>query len=363
MVANTKMPTNLIKAALLLLHSPSTFSCRLISRPTFFALIPHPWSQQHRPILTRITPSPSASSLSFLSRPRPLSSSAVAFATMPPKKQAVVATPIFQGCVFAASGNFPNYNQAEIGQLVQQPDAGAAFSNTVTKKITHLITTAADVVNQSTKVSKASSLDHVSIVSLDWILDSLKQKKKLDETAYKLDASPAASVPSASAPSSSPTPATPAAKSGGKRKADDENEDEDEEGVKVEKKIKLLKEKVSKSLSAPGTIKQPVVDNACTLPAMYSVYVDDEVAWNARLNQTNINANNNKFYLIQLLSSTSSQYAVFCHWGRVGAGGQSSTDMYADLASAQRGFERKYKDKTKNNWADRDNFVKHAGKI
>ncbi|CAO3563148.1 unnamed protein product [Mortierella alpina] len=275
---------------------------------------------------------------------------------MPPKKQAVV-TPIFQGCVFAASGNFPNYNQAEIGQLVQQPDAGAAFSHTVTKKITHLISTAADVLNQSSKVVKASSLDHVSVVSFDWILDSLKKKKKLDEAAYQLDTT--SSVPSAPA-APSPPPATPAAKAGGKRKADEKDEDEVED--KVEKKIKLLKNKVSKSSSAPGKIKQPAVDHACNLPATYSVYVDDEVAWNARLNQTNINANNNKFYLIQLLSSTTGQYAVFSHWGRVGAGGQSATDMYADLASAQRGFEKKYKDKTKNNWADRDNFVKQAGK-
>lgn len=25
-------------------------------------------------------------------------------------------------------------------------------------------------------------------------------------------------------------------------------------------------------------------------------------------------------------------------------------------------FEKKFKDKTKNNWSDRDNFVSHAGK-
>ncbi|KAF9571014.1 Poly [ADP-ribose] polymerase 2 [Mortierella alpina] len=282
---------------------------------------------------------------------------------MPPKKQAV-ATPIFQGCVFAASGHVPNYSQSEIGQLVQQSDAGAAFSNTVTKKITHLISTAADVANQSTKVTKARSLDNVSIVSFDWILDSLKQKKKLDETAYQLDTLLTSSAPSSApsapaAPASSPQ-ATPAAKAGGKRKADVDKEEEKDD--KVGKKIKLLKDKISKSSSAPGKIKQPAVDNRCYLSTTSSVYVDDEVAWNARLNQTNINANNNKFYLIQLLSSTTGEYAVFCHWGRVGAGGQTSTDKYSDLASAQQGFEKKYKEKTRNNWADRDNFVKHAGK-
>ncbi|KAI8347889.1 poly polymerase catalytic domain-containing protein [Mortierella sp. GBAus27b] len=95
---------------------------------------------------------------------------------------------------------------------------------------------------------------------------------------------------------------------------------------------------------------------------MYSVYVDDDVAWNARLNQTNIGANNNKFYMIQLLATKASQYAVFCHWGRVGAHGQTSTDMFGNLDSAKHGFERKFREKTKNSWADRDNFVKHSGK-
>ncbi|KAF9896364.1 Poly [ADP-ribose] polymerase 3, partial [Lobosporangium transversale] len=133
--------------------------------------------------------------------------------------------------------------------------------------------------------------------------------------------------------------------------------DSDEEGDHVDKKIKTLKAKVTNS-SGTAQIRQPPVDRACTLPATYSVYVDSEVAWNARLNQTNIGANNNKFYFIQLLRSTN-QYAVFCHWGRVGSNGQSSTDMFFDLESAKREFDRKFRGKTKNSWSGRDNFVKH----
>ncbi|KAG0197840.1 Poly [ADP-ribose] polymerase 2 [Mortierella sp. GBA30] len=272
---------------------------------------------------------------------------------MPPKRAAnAPATPIFEGCVFATSGSFPDHNQGQIGQLVQRPDAGAAFSFTVTRKITHLITSASDVAKSSAKVTKAASLENVTMVTLDWVLDSLKQKQKLDEALYKIDTPSDSITPAAEADS---TPTT----NNGKRKAVDEDDDEE---AKVAKKIKTLKEKAAKIANTPGNVKQPPVDRACTLPATYSVYVDDEVAWNARLNQTNIGQNNNKFYLIQLLSSTIGQYAVFCHWGRVGANGQQSTDMYHDLIAAQRGFEKKYRDKTKNAWADRDNFVKHAGK-
>ncbi|KAI8606428.1 poly polymerase catalytic domain-containing protein, partial [Dissophora ornata] len=104
------------------------------------------------------------------------------------------------------------------------------------------------------------------------------------------------------------------------------------------------------------------VDRSCTLPAQYSVYVDDTVAWNARLNQTNIGQNNNKFYMIQLLAAPSKSYVVFTRWGRVGTNGQQGTDSYPTLHAAQSGFDKKFKSKTMNSWYERDNFVKKSGK-
>lgn len=79
------------------------------------------------------------------------------------------------------------------------------------------------------------------------------------------------------------------------------------------------------------------------------------------LNQTNINQNNNKFYVIQLLKVLNS-YAVFTRWGRVGEGGQQSTTNIPSLEQAVRDFEKKFKDKTKNDWKNRDQFVPHPGK-
>ena len=43
------------------------------------------------------------------------------------------------------------------------------------------------------------------------------------------------------------------------------------------------------------------VDSECSNVEMYCVFTEGRVIWDVMLNQTNIQANNNKFYLIQLL--------------------------------------------------------------
>ncbi|KAK2857977.1 hypothetical protein Q7C36_005896 [Tachysurus vachellii] len=79
------------------------------------------------------------------------------------------------------------------------------------------------------------------------------------------------------------------------------------------------------------------------------------------LNQTNIGNNNNKFYVIQVLLS-GGKYYCWTRWGRVGEAGQNSLAGPSAVDAATKNFEKKFKDKTKNNWSDRDNFVSHTGK-
>lgn len=79
------------------------------------------------------------------------------------------------------------------------------------------------------------------------------------------------------------------------------------------------------------------------------------------LNQTNIGQNNNKFYIIQLLQS-SSRYSVWTRWGRVGESGQNALKYCGTLEAAEKEFCKKFKDKTKNNWEERENFVPVKGK-
>jgi len=285
---------------------------------------------------------------------------------MPPKRAAskkAAATPFIEGCVIAIAGTPNGLSQSQVEAIVTSPEFGATVASTVTKKVTHLIASAAEVAKGSTKVTKAASLGSVTLVTPEWILDMQQQKKRLDESLYKAISSTAAVPITPVSPVSAASPAAdPPKKTSAKRKATAVDTDgDDDEKVVVDKKIKTLKDKVAKSAYS-SKIKQPPVDPHCGLRNTHKVYVDDEVAWDARMNQTNIGQNNNKFYRVQLLVSFGGASAVFCHWGRVGANGQSSTDSCHSLDAAKALFERKYKDKTRNNWQDRDSFVKVPGK-
>lgn len=83
--------------------------------------------------------------------------------------------------------------------------------------------------------------------------------------------------------------------------------------------------------------------------------------YDCMLNQTNIGHNNNKFYVIQVLTSGTKHYC-WTRWGRVGEVGASKGTGPNSLDSVIKEFEKKFKDKTKNNWSDRANFVTHPGK-
>ncbi|CAK6955567.1 protein mono-ADP-ribosyltransferase PARP3 [Scomber scombrus] len=97
------------------------------------------------------------------------------------------------------------------------------------------------------------------------------------------------------------------------------------------------------------------VDEHCTLTG--EVCED----YDCMLNQTNVGHNNNKFYVIQLIKANN-KYCLWNRWGRVGEVGQSKLSTFDKLEAAVKDFEKKFKDKTKNNWSDRMNFVSHSGK-
>lgn len=103
----------------------------------------------------------------------------------------------------------------------------------------------------------------------------------------------------------------------------------------------------SASSSAPPPKKAKAgkpVDSTVPGREHYSV-VDD---WSVLLNQTNVGANNNKFYKIQVLKKDNGDYFCWQHWGRVGAKGQDKLEPFgkAGQASAEKCFEKKFKDKT-----------------
>ncbi|KAI9719646.1 MAG: hypothetical protein M1812_003417 [Candelaria pacifica] len=96
------------------------------------------------------------------------------------------------------------------------------------------------------------------------------------------------------------------------------------------------------------------VDEGCHLAETHNVYIDPKgMIYDASLNQTNIGGNNNKFYRVQLLESSHGDYKTWTRWGRVGERGQSKTLGCGDLEEALGLFDKKFKEKSGNSWANR----------
>lgn len=131
--------------------------------------------------------------------------------------------------------------------------------------------------------------------------------------------------------------------------------------VKVEKepeppKDAFMSAKEALKAAGPQQKGKSKIDEHCT--AAGEVYED----YDCMLNQTNIGHNNNKFYVIQVIAA-GKLYYCWTRWGRVGEIGQSKlSNAFDNFDKAVKDFEKKFKDKTKNNWSDRDNFVSHPGK-
>ena len=106
--------------------------------------------------------------------------------------------------------------------------------------------------------------------------------------------------------------------------------------------------------------RQPKVDAHVPNSSNYVVEED----WDCMLNQTNIGQNNNKYYVIQMLShKTSGKLYVWNRWGRVGEAGQNAMKgPFGSVDRASQEFCKKFRDKTKNAWEDRHQFNAVPGK-
>ncbi|KAI6205296.1 Poly [ADP-ribose] polymerase [Aphelenchoides besseyi] len=129
------------------------------------------------------------------------------------------------------------------------------------------------------------------------------------------------------------------------------------------------KRKISEALNKSSVNELPDViepDEKCPVKGL-TVYIDREnhIAYDVMLNQSNIDNNNNKFFILQILAPKNpvadSYYYTWFRWGRVGYDGQHHIESGA-LQSMISSFEKKFKDKTGNSFADRNNFVKKAKK-
>ncbi|EPS37847.1 hypothetical protein H072_8389 [Dactylellina haptotyla CBS 200.50] len=330
--------------------------------------------------------------------------------------------------VFALSGSFEGLTKKDVETMIA--NNGGSVKGSVTKAVTHLITTPEDFAKNTVKVVTATA-NGLPIVSIDWLQDSVKKKKKQAESKYDLSkpqpakaskassskaAAPAkaattkaAAKASSSKAAAAPAPAPQTATITGRkraRKAADEEEDEEEEEEEEEKPAKGKGKGKAKAAAPKAKAKAPAakkrkgkkkdeeeeeeeedeemedeedeeepepiasaeevaererqkgykapVDDICPLSrAGFQVYEDDnDVKFDASLNQTNIGNNNNKFYILQLIHNKGS-FAVWTRWGRVGEGGQNKLMQGYDLDGAIKEFNKKFKDKTGVLWDDR----------
>ncbi|KAK2189857.1 hypothetical protein NP493_95g03042 [Ridgeia piscesae] len=108
-----------------------------------------------------------------------------------------------------------------------------------------------------------------------------------------------------------------------------------------------------------GKTRKSKPDSYCAISSGETTVYED---YDCMLNQTNIGHNNNKFYVIQIVVNNGDFYN-FTRWGRVGEPGTWSLQkaLGAEL-TAVAVFKKKFKDKTKNDWEKRANFVPCPGK-
>ena len=107
------------------------------------------------------------------------------------------------------------------------------------------------------------------------------------------------------------------------------------------------------------------VDTGFKNASEFHVYESGGDIYDATLNQADIKNNHNKYYIIQLLETDKKppEYYTWNRWGRVGeAHSQSAERGPMSLHEAMEDFKKKFHDKTKNAWEQRDSFVPKSGK-
>jgi len=150
--------------------------------------------------------------------------------------------------------------------------------------------------------------------------------------------------------------AEPKAKAGAKRAAP-EPPAAAQPALKKGRSTELLEKAKRAASSGSGGNRCRVVDSL--VPGRGELTVIEDYA--IKLNQTHIDANNNKFYIIQALEGGGKFYA-WNRWGRVGEPGQNKLQPCPNKEAAIKEFEKKFRDKTQNAWADRNNFKPKDGK-
>lgn len=119
--------------------------------------------------------------------------------------------------------------------------------------------------------------------------------------------------------------------------------------------LEKAKAAAAASTSSGGTGRTRVVDDRVPNRDNLKVYED----YSVKLNQTHIDANNNKFYIIQVLEG-GGKFFAWNRWGRVGEPGQNKLAPCPSAEAAVKDFAKKFREKTSNTWGSK--FIAVDGK-
>ena len=147
-----------------------------------------------------------------------------------------------------------------------------------------------------------------------------------------------------------------------KKKDEEESKEEESKNEKPKNKKKKKKDKTTPKVKDVTPVvkvidKKAIVDQYLPDRNQYHIYADDENYFNGKffsctLNKSDLDKNNNKFYIIQLLEHDSNNSLVlFTRWGRIGVPGQHE-QKDVDSTSGPKLFMKKYKDKTKGGYQE-----------
>ncbi|KAJ5381709.1 uncharacterized protein N7496_004137 [Penicillium cataractarum] len=94
----------------------------------------------------------------------------------------------FEGIVISTSGKIPDYKHDDIQAKIEA--CGAKFEKLRISDCTHLITTAECYHSKDVpaKITQAQQTPNCKIVSLDWLLESIKEKRPLDSKGFLIRA-------------------------------------------------------------------------------------------------------------------------------------------------------------------------------
>lgn len=255
-----------------------------------------------------------------------------------------------------------DFASKSITQLKAQiASCGGSYASKI-DQCTHLVASPAQYEKKLKAIKEGLQLPNLTLVEYDWLAESLKSSSPVAVDDYLLDKSSAA------------TNGVNGTNGVNDSNGVDEESESDSKASNANQKPNLKRKRGNDKASdtqlptrvstqkpppKPKAAPKIPVDEHLVKSDTYTVYVDDNgLAWDATLNQSNSNANNNKFYKMQLLVDHKGFYWCWTRWGRVGEIGQSMMLGDSDFKTAMAAFEKKFKDKNGNKWENRDGPAK-----